>query len=84
MRKLKISRQRVTVVAYFHEEGSVLRGDKRGEVDRIQVEVSFDTEEPDEVIREALALTHRMCFTESVITRAVPVETTHVINERPF
>ena len=84
MRKLKIRNERVTVTARFHEEGSVLRGDKKGEVERIESLITFDTEETDEAIREALELTHRMCFTESVITRAVPVEARHVINQREF
>ena len=84
MRKLKIRNERVTVTARFHEEGSVLRGDKKGEVKAIESEISFDTDEPEEAVREALELAHRMCFTESVIKRAVPVESKHVVNQQEF
>ncbi|MDH5607502.1 MAG: hypothetical protein OEY93_11525 [Anaerolineae bacterium] len=80
MRKLQITNQRVKVTAHFHEEGSVLRGDKQGSVDGFDVEVSFDLEEPDDVILEVIGLTHRMCFTESAITQAVKVNAKHIVN----
>lgn len=84
MRKLKISNERVKVIAHFHEEGSVLRGDKRGAVDGFEIELSLDTEETDDVIQEVLELTHRMCFTEAAITQAVKVSTKHIVNEKEF
>lgn len=82
MKKLKINDLRVKVVAHFHEEGSVLRGDKRGHVDGFEVEVSFETEEPEDTVQQALDLAHRMCFTEAAITNAVPVKATHIINRK--
>lgn len=84
MKKLKIQELRVKVVAHFHEEGSVLRGDKRGFVDGFEVEVSFETEVVDEVIRGALDMAHRMCFTEAAITSAVPVTARHIVNHKEF
>lgn len=82
MKKMKISELRVKVTAHFHEEGSVLRGDKRGHVDGFDVEVSFETEETDEAVQKALELAHQMCFTEAAITKAVPVRAKHIVNRR--
>ena len=82
MKKLDIRNQRVKVTARFHEEGSVLRGDKQGFVDGFDAEVSFDTDESEEVVREVIALAHRMCFTEAAITRAVPVNAKHIVNQK--
>ena len=84
MKKLKINDLRVKVIAHFHEEGSVLRGDKRGFVDGFEVEVAFETEEADDVVRQALELAHRMCFTEAAITTAVTVKATHIVNRQVF
>ena len=82
MRKLKIKELRVKVTAHFHEEGSVLRGDKRGHVEGFDVEISFETEEAEETIEKALELAHQMCFTEAAITQAVPVRATHAIRRK--
>ncbi len=80
MRKLNIIDERVKVTAHFHEEGSVLRGDKHGEIDGFDIEIIIETEEPDEEIEEMIALAHRMCFTEAAISQAVEVNTTHLVN----
>lgn len=80
MRKLTVKDLRVKVIAHFREDGSVLKGDKRGYVDGFEVEISFETEETGEDVQEALELAHRMCFTEAAITQAVPVTAKHVIN----
>jgi hypothetical protein len=80
MRKLTIKNERVKVTAYFHEEGSVLKGDKHGEADGFEIQVLMDSEEPNQAIEEMLALAHRMCFTEAVIKQPVKVSTIHTIN----
>ena len=80
MRKLNIENERVKVTAHFHEEGSVLRGDKHGEADGFEIQVLMDSEESTETIEEMLTLAHRMCFTEAVVKQSVPVTTTHTIN----
>lgn len=80
MRKLNIIDERVKVTAHFHEEGSVLRGDKHGEIDSFDIDIIIETEEPDEKIQEMIRLAHRMCFTEAAISQAVPINTIHHVN----
>ena len=72
-KKLKISNERVLVNGYFHEQGSVLRGDAEGFCDRFEVEILIDSDEPVESIDALVSMARRMCFTEKALTNVVPV-----------
>ena len=79
-RKLKISNERVIVNGYFHEQGSVLRGDAEGFCDTFEVQVLIDSEEPESEIAELIRLARKMCFTEKALTGNIDVIATNVIN----
>lgn len=68
------------VTASFHEEGSVLRGDKRGSCDGFEIEFSVESDEPVEAIRALIRLAHEMCFTEAALTQVNRIEFTHRLN----
>jgi hypothetical protein len=74
----------VTVTASFHEEGSVLRGDKHGEVDGFAIEFSLDSEETEAAIRDLIRLAHEMCFTEAALKQVVPIRIGHTLNGKPL
>jgi hypothetical protein len=68
------------VTASFHEEGSVLRGDKHGSCEGFEIEVAMESDEPAETIREMLRLAHAMCFTEAALTQVNRIEVSHRLN----
>ena len=70
-KKLVLHDERVKVVAYFREQGSVLQGTSVGLCERFEVELSIDSDESEHEIAELVRLSHRMCFTESVLTEKV-------------
>ena len=67
-KKLNIRNERVTVTGHFHEQGSVLRGDAEGFCDGFEVQISLETEEPDEQVATLIRLARKMCFTEKALT----------------
>jgi len=79
-KKLKISNEKVLVTAYFHEQGSVLRGDAEGFCDRFEVEILIDSDEPGVELETLVRLARQMCFTEKALTGSVAVEVTQTIN----
>lgn len=79
-RKLKISNERVIVDGYFHEQGSVLRGDAEGFCDSFEVKILIESEEPEGEIAELIRLARNMCFTEKALTGNIEIKVTNVIN----
>lgn len=79
-RKLIIRNDRVTVTAHFHEQGSVLRGDAEGFCDGFEVEISLESDEPPEVVRELIRLARQMCFTEKALMGSTPVVVRQTLN----
>lgn len=67
-------------MAYFREQGSVLRGDSVGVCERFEVEISIDSNEPQEEITELIRLARQMCFTESALTKQVDLQYRHRLN----
>jgi len=70
----------VLVTAYFHEQGSVLRGDAEGFCDRFEIEIQIDSDEPAAEMETLVNLARRMCFTEKALTGSVTVKVTKTIN----
>jgi len=66
-----IRNERVKVIAHFHEQGSVLRGDAEGFCDGFEVEISLDSEEPEEQITILIRLARQLCFTEKALVGRV-------------
>lgn len=62
----------------------MLRGDKYGAVDGVEIEFAVDSEEPREAIEEMIALAHRMCFTEAALSQPVPIRVRHLLNGQPL
>ena len=78
---MKIRNERVLVNGYFHEQGSVLRGDAEGFCDRFEVEILMDSDEPPDAVEELVRMARRLCFTEKALITQVPVEVTYKVNE---
>jgi organic hydroperoxide reductase OsmC/OhrA len=83
-RKLSIRNDQVKVTAHFHEQGSVLRGDAEGFCDGFEVEISIDSDEPQEQIEALIRLARQMCFTEKALMGSVPMQVKHTINGQEF
>lgn len=79
-KKLAIRNEKVVVTAHFLETGSILRGDKNGEAQKFEVEMSMDSDEDEASIRELMRLAHQMCFAEDTVSKVVPVEFLHRLN----
>lgn len=79
-RKMHISNERVTVTAFFHEQGSVFKGDAEGFCDRFEVEITVDSDAPDNELNALIAIARRMCFTEKALTGSVEVSVTQKVN----
>jgi hypothetical protein len=79
-----IRNERVKVDAHFHEQGSILKGSKEGRCDGFEVEISLDSDEPDERIAELIRLAHAMCFTEAALMAPARVTGRHLVNGQPF
>jgi len=79
-KKLKIRNEKVLVTAYFHEQGSVLKGDAEGFCDRFEIEIQIDSDEPAAEMETLVNLARRMCFTEKALTGSVTVKVTKTIN----
>lgn len=72
--------ERVTVMAHFDEHGSVLGGTQQGICQGFSIELSLEGDQSVEEIAELIRMSHRMCFTESALTREVTVTTRHMFN----
>ena len=77
---MKISNERVRVTAYFHEQGSVLKGDAEGFCDSFEVEVLLDSEEPEDEVGALVSMARRLCFTEKALTDSIPVTVSQTLN----
>jgi uncharacterized OsmC-like protein len=83
-RKIKISNEKVKVLGYFHESGSVLKGDAAGFCDEFEVQVFIDSGETAEVISDMVKIARRMCFTENALLASVRVKVSQTVNGRMF
>jgi len=83
-KKLSIRNERVTVNAYFHEQGSVLRGDAEGFCDRFEVTLSMESEEVPEQLAQLVRLARQLCFTEKALTAETPVKVIPLVNGEPL
>ena len=83
-KKLSIRNERVTVTAYCHEQGSVLRGDAEGFCDRFEVTLSMESEEVPEQLAQLVRLARQLCFTEKALTTETPVNVIPLVNGEPL
>jgi hypothetical protein len=74
-KKLTLRDERVKVMAYFRESGSVLAGTKVGQCQGFEIEVS---------IAGLIRLAHRMCFTEDALSGKIELTTRHLLNGQPL
>jgi organic hydroperoxide reductase OsmC/OhrA len=61
----------------------VLRGDAEGFCDGFEIEISFDTDEPEEHARQLIRLARQMCFTEKALS-GVPITAGAKVNGQPL
>lgn len=76
-KKLIIRNEKVNVLARFKESGSILNGTKNGEALSFAIELSMDSDEPEDQIKGLMQLAHRMCFAEDSLVRAMGLEIKH-------
>ncbi len=79
-KKLALKNEKVEVTAHFHEEGSVLKGDAEGYCDRFEINISIDSEENIEEIKQLIRLAHKLCFAEKATIGSVPVTASQELN----
>jgi organic hydroperoxide reductase OsmC/OhrA len=79
-RRLTLRNEKVSVVAHFEEEGSVLAGTQQGACKGFSIELSIEGDENVEDIVKLIRMAHRMCFTESTVSNVVEVKTSHLFN----
>ena len=68
------------VTAFFHEQGSVLKGDAEGFCDRFEVEIQLEGNEPAAVLSDLVTLARQMCFTEKALKNPTPVHVKQTLN----
>jgi organic hydroperoxide reductase OsmC/OhrA len=73
---LNIKDETVKVIAHFHEQGSVLRGDAEGFCDGFEIEIEIESDEPETKIHELIRLARQMCFTEKALITPTPITVT--------
>ena len=78
--KLNLVSKKVLVTAYFHEQGSVLKGDAEGFCDGFEVEIQLEGNERTEVLTQLVALARQMCFTEKALKNPTPVHVKQTLN----
>ena len=83
-KKLAIRNEKTEVIAHFHEEGSVLKGDAEGFCDRFEINISLDSEEAPGEIKQLIRLAHRLCFAEKAVIGTVPVIISQQLNNVPL
>jgi organic hydroperoxide reductase OsmC/OhrA len=83
-RRLILRNEKVRVVAHFEEEGSVLAGTQQGTCKGFSIELSMEGDQKVEEIIKLIRMAHRMCFTESALSHAVEVMTSHLFNGQPI
>ncbi len=70
--KVTLEDPRVSVRASFHEEGSVLRGDKTGACDGFEITVNAGCEDHRRA-EEIVHMAQSVCFALDALTRAIPL-----------
>jgi uncharacterized OsmC-like protein len=83
-KKLVLLDERVKVTGHFLEQGSVLQGTKAGSCEGFDIEISIESDEPDEEIAELIRLAHQMCFTEATLSSQVQLTVRHHLNGLPI
>ena len=76
--------EKVSLVAHFEEEGSVLGGTQQGTCKGFSIELSIEGDESVEEIIQLIRLAHRMCFTEYTLSHAIEITTNHLFNGQPI
>ena len=71
-------------MAHFEEEGSVLAGTQQGTCKGFSIELSMEGDQKVEDIIKLIRMAHRMCFTESALSREVQLTTSHLFNGQPI
>jgi organic hydroperoxide reductase OsmC/OhrA len=82
--KLKLDEERVSIVARFEEEGSVLAGTKTGRCLGFDIQLSINSTEPEEVISGLFRQAHATCYTEKALTGSVELVSTHMLYGTPL
>jgi organic hydroperoxide reductase OsmC/OhrA len=83
-RRLTLRNESVRVVAHFEEEGAVLAGTQQGTCKGFSIELSLEGDDNAEDMVKLIRMAHRMCFTESALTQAIDVKTSHLFNGEPI
>jgi hypothetical protein len=83
-RRFRLRNEKVSVVAHFEEEGSVLGGTQQGVCKGFSIELSMEGDQDVEDIIQLIRMAHRMCFTEYALSHTIEVTTSHLFNGQPI
>lgn len=81
---MQIRNEKVRVIAHFHEQGSVLRGDAEGFCDGFDIHISLDSPEAPEKVADLIRLARRMCFTEKALQGQTKISLHSQVNGEEF
>ncbi len=82
--KLNIRNLKIKVDAQFHRAGSILAGTASAGADRVQMEAIFDSDEPEDRLRELVRVAEASCYTAGALREPVPVGLSATINGEHF
>lgn len=83
-RKIFLSKEQVLVKAFFHEQGSVLKGDAEGFCDSFEISILVEADVEESKLRDLLYLARKMCFTAKALVGETPITVTEYINPKTY
>ena len=82
--KIEFRNAKIRVHGLYSRNGSVLAGDIEAFADSINTELSLDSDEPPERVRQLVKLAEASCFTIAALRKPTPVELSVTVNGASF
>jgi hypothetical protein len=81
--KMDVRDVRIKVTAQYRRDGSVLAGTITSGCDYVRTELSLESDEPEERVKELIRLAEASCFTIGTIRNLTPCELVATVNGKP-
>jgi hypothetical protein len=82
--KANYSNAQIKVTAQYARDGAILAGTIRSWCQSIRTEVSLDSDEPEERVRQLIRMAEASCYTLGTVRAATPTELVVTVNGEPF
>jgi hypothetical protein len=82
--KVDYSNPRIKVTAQYAREGAILAGTIRSWCQSIRTELSLDSDDPDERVRQLIRMAEASCYTLGTVRAVIPAELVVTVNGAPF